>query len=129
MKRSRSSSKNLNVEIDKKLKIEFASEVITEVVNELNELNKLKLSKTKENLNLISHIQNTLKNLDVIKKQVIKKSVSNESIEYLKELEEDFLHEIYNDVDSTCDSQCYFVFQNNIAYISDDELENHPITF
>tara|TARA_B100000886_G_scaffold317093_1_gene256135 strand:+ start:410 stop:790 length:381 start_codon:yes stop_codon:yes gene_type:complete len=126
MKRSRSSSKNLNVETDKKLKIEFASEVITEVVNELNEI---KMSKTIENLNLINHIQNTLKNLDVIKKQVIKKSVSNESIEYLKELEEDFLHEIYNDVDSTYDSQCYFGIQNNIAYISDDELENHPITF
>lgn len=128
MKRSRSSSKNLNVE-NKKLRIEFASEVINDVVNELNELNQIKMSKTSENLNLISHIQNTLKNLDVIKKQVIKKSVSNESIEYLKELEEDFLDEIYRDVDSTCDSQCYFETQNNIAYISNDEFENHPITF
>ncbi len=123
MKRTRSSSKNLNLQISKKLRTEFASEVVTEVINELKDI---KLSRTKENLNLFGHIQDTLRKLNNIKKQVVKKSISNESIEYLEELDEDFLQEIYKDVDSSSDSE----YNNQyIDYISDDEFENHPFTF
>ena len=54
-----------------------------------------------EDIKLLSHINSTFKNLNLIKNEVLERTVSNESIEYLKELEEDFLDEIYQDVNTS----------------------------
>lgn len=129
MKRTRSSNNDIgSICVFKENRSKLAIEIINEVESELNEV-KIIYNKSIEDFKLLNHIDNTLKNLNLIKNEAIKKIVSNESIEYLKELEEDFLDEIYEDISIlNKDDEGYVIVQDEVNYI-DDDYENHPYTF
>lgn len=135
MKRVRSSSNGLDsMRFNKEKKNKLAMEIIKEVENELTDIKvNIIYNNSYEDVKLLSHINNTFNNLNLIKNEVLKRTVSNESIEYLKELEEDFLDEIYQDVRSPSITSKFnagdsMIFQEKVNYIEDD-FENHPYTF
>ena len=135
MKRVRSSSNGLDsMRFNKEKKNKLAMEIIKEVENELTDIKvNIICNNSYEDVKLLSHINKTFNNLNLIKNEVLKRTVSNESIEYLKELEEDFLDEIYQDVRSPSITSKFnagdsMIFQEKVNYIEDD-FENHPYTF
>lgn len=135
MKRARSSSNGLDsMRFNKEKKNKLAMEIIKEVENELTDIKvNIIYNNSYEDVKLLSHINNTFNNLNLIKNEVLKRTVSNESIEYLKELEEDFLDEIYQDVSTSSITSKFnagdsMIFQEKVNYIEDD-YENHPFTF
>ena len=135
MKRVRSSGNGLDsMRFNKENKNKLAKEIIKEVENEQTDI-KVNIihNNSFEDIKLLSHINSTFKNLNLIKNEVLERTVSNESIEYLKELEEDFLDEIYQDVNTSSiisefNADDTIIIQEKVNYIEDDH-ENHPFTF
>ena len=56
-----------------------------------------------KNLPLLKHIKYSVNKLNIIKKEAIKRNISNESMNYIEEIQDDFINKIYydSDVDNT----------------------------
>lgn len=52
---------------------------------------------------LLKHIKYSVNKLNIIKKEAIKRNISNESMNYIEEIQDDFINKIYydSDVDNT----------------------------
>ena len=98
MKRQRS-SEDLNL-------VDINDEVldIINIAKEELEEAKIECQNSKfKNLPLLKHIKYSVNKLNIIKKEAIKRNISNESMNYIEEIQDDFINKIYydSDVDNT----------------------------
>lgn len=95
MKRSRSTGKDLNI-ID-------VNDTVIDIINmareEYNEAKKMCKDIKFKDKGLLKHIKNSESKLDLIEKEAIKRNISNESMSYIEEIQDDFINKIYYDSD------------------------------